>query len=414
VEAMWGVTVESEFGFQQDWECSENSRKRETSDSVSASSANLKVSPYFQQPQFSHGFEITIKPQINNKRKRLPKTKAKAKPIVTADGRRVSPFFQKNDQVEGEGGIAIISSNNKVKTKAKALAPNNKRLVSPYFLLGKNDIAVAIKSKTKAYRHFQPQEDQCPSPLKKKCGDTASMNKKRLVSPYFLHEIDDIVVVSKRKPTLKKKKENNPTYLRKSPDNGTASMNKKRLVSPYFPHEIDDIVVVSKRKPTLKKKKEKNPAYLRKSPDNVWIPPKSVHALLQEKYYEDPWKVLVICMLLNKTSGTQAKNVLQDLFELCPNAEAATMVEIKEIRKVIQSLGLQNMRSKKIKVLSEEYLRDDWTYVSDLTGIGKYASDAYAIFCTGNWKEVVPDDHKLVPYWEDLWKSEKMGNCCRD
>jgi hypothetical protein len=112
-------------------------------------------------------------------------------------------------------------------------------------------------------------------------------------------------VVSKRKPTLKKKKENNPTYLRKSPDNGTASMNKKGLVSPYFPHEIDDIVVVSKRKPTLKKKKEKNPAYLRKSPDNVWIPPKSVHALLQEKYYEDPWKVLVICMLLNKTSGTQ-------------------------------------------------------------------------------------------------------------
>jgi len=365
VEAMWGVTVESEFGFQQDWECSENSRKRETSDSVSASSANLKVSPYFQQPQLNHGFEITIKPQINNKRKRLPKTKAKAKPIVTADGRLVSPYFQKNVQVEGEGGIAIISSNNKVKTKAKALAPNNKRLVSPYFLLGKNDIAVAIKSKTKAYRHFQPQEDQCPSPLKKKCGDTASMNKKRLVSPYFLHEIDDIVVVSKRKPTLKKKK-------------------------------------------------EKNPAYLRKSPDNVWIPPKSVHALLQEKYYEDPWKVLVICMLLNKTSGTQAKNVLQDLFELCPNAEAATMVEIKEIRKVIQSLGLQNMRSKKIKVLSEEYLRDDWTYVSDLTGIGKYASDAYAIFCTGNWKEVVPDDHKLVPYWEDLWKSEKMGNCCRD
>jgi methyl-CpG-binding domain protein 4 len=68
----------------------------------------------------------------------------------------------------------------------------------------------------------------------------------------------------------------------------------------------------------------------------------------------------------------QAKNVIQDLFELCPNAEAATMVEINEIRKVIQSLGLQNKRSKKIKVLSEEYLRDDWTHVSDLTGIGKY------------------------------------------
>jgi hypothetical protein len=47
VEAMWGVPVEFEFGFQQDWECSDNSREK--SASVSASSANLMVSPYFQQ-----------------------------------------------------------------------------------------------------------------------------------------------------------------------------------------------------------------------------------------------------------------------------------------------------------------------------------------------------------------------------
>lgn len=96
------------------------------------------------------------------------------------------------------------------------------------------------------------------------------------------------------------------------------------------------------------------------------------------------------------------------------SSESATLVDIKELKKVIRSLGLQNKRSKKIQVLSESYLRDDWTHVDDLPGIGKYASDAYAIFCTGNWKDVVPDDHKLVPYWEDLWKSEKIGNCCKD
>jgi len=33
------------------------------------------------------------------------------------------------------------------------------------------------------------------------------MNNKRLVSPYFLHEIDDIVVVSNRKPTQEEERE---------------------------------------------------------------------------------------------------------------------------------------------------------------------------------------------------------------
>lgn len=362
---VWGVTAESQFVSQLEWECSGNSRKRKKS-AVTAFSSSFVVSPSFQQqPQHSDGIGNIIKSQISNKRKRLPKPKPKSKahPTVTPDGEVVSPYFLKNNEGVGEveGGIAIIRSNKKVKkVKVKAQALSNKRLVSPYFPHGKNDIVVASKYKTEASLDFQPQQVQSPRPSKKQRGDNASMNKRRLVSPYFRHEIDDIVVESKFK------------------------------------------------------KKEKNDAYLRKSPDNAWIPPKSVHALLQEKYYEDPWKVLVICMLLNKTQGVQAKNVIQDLFKLCPNAESATLVDIKELKKVICSLGLQNKRSKKIQVLSESYLRDDWTHVDDLPGIGKYASDAYAIFCTGNWKDVVPDDHKLVPYWEDLWKSEKIGNCCKD
>lgn len=35
--------------------------------------------------------------------------------------------------------------------------------------------------------------------------------------------------------------------------------------------------------------------------------------------------------------------------------------------------------------------------------LGRYAADAYAIFCTGKWKEVNPLDHKLKDYWEYLW-----------
>jgi len=36
-----------------------------------------------------------------------------------------------------------------------------------------------------------------------------------------------------------------------------------------------------------------------------WVPPVSPYGLIQEKLYKDPWKLLVACMLLNKTSGQQ-------------------------------------------------------------------------------------------------------------
>ena len=34
----------------------------------------------------------------------------------------------------------------------------------------------------------------------------------------------------------------------------------------------------------------------------------------------------------------------------------------------------------------------------ELPGIGQYASDAFAIFCEGRWRETVPHDHALRWY----------------
>ncbi|GAU43405.1 hypothetical protein TSUD_135190 [Trifolium subterraneum] len=58
--------------------------------------------------------------------------------------------------------------------------------------------------------------------------------------------------------------------------------------------------------------------------------------------------------------------------------------------------------------LSREYLADTWTYVTDLHGVGQYAADAYAIFCTGKWDEVEPDDHMLNKYWDFLRSIKHM------
>ncbi|GMP37168.1 hypothetical protein CsSME_00008978 [Camellia sinensis var. sinensis] len=44
-------------------------------------------------------------------------------------------------------------------------------------------------------------------------------------------------------------------------------------------------------------------AYKRRTPDNTWKPPRSPFSLLQEDHAHDLWRVLVICMLLNRTTG---------------------------------------------------------------------------------------------------------------
>ena len=57
-------------------------------------------------------------------------------------------------------------------------------------------------------------------------------------------------------------------------------------------------------------------AYRRKSPDNMWKPPRTTPGLLQERHAHDPWRVLVICMLLNRTSGFQVFLLIKCLFNM--------------------------------------------------------------------------------------------------
>ncbi|KAM5550288.1 methyl-CpG-binding domain protein 4 [Rosa sericea] len=166
------------------------------------------------------------------------------------------------------------------------------------------------------------------------------------------------------------------------------STNRRRKKSP-------------KIRATLTASQRKDEAYRRRTPDNTWIPPRSEFGLLQENHYHDPWRVLVICMLLNRTTGTQLKGVLSNFFTLCPNAKAATEVATRDIEEIIRSLGLHK-RAEMIQRMSQEYLGESWTHVPELPGVGKYAADAYAIFCTGMWERVKPADHKLILYWEFL------------
>ncbi|KAK9997784.1 hypothetical protein SO802_017387 [Lithocarpus litseifolius] len=160
-------------------------------------------------------------------------------------------------------------------------------------------------------------------------------------------------------------------------------------------------------KTVLSSSEKLDDAYRRKSPDNIWKPPRTTPGLLQERHAHDPWRVLVICMLLNRTTGFQARRVISNLFTLCPDAKTATEVAKEEIEKIIKTLGLQKKRASMIQRLSREYIGESWIHVTQLHGVGKYAADAYAIFCTGKWDQVRPNDHMLNHYWKFLKDRER-------
>ncbi|KAI3866824.1 hypothetical protein MKW98_002809 [Papaver atlanticum] len=194
--------------------------------------------------------------------------------------------------------------------------------------------------------------------------------------------------------------------------------NRNRLVRNAEFKDIEEIKTPEKESTTKTKKKRirKTPAfsrpltvaernceaYRRKTPDNTWKPPVSPHKLLQEDHYEDPWRVIIICMLLNVTSGKQVKKVLPDFFKLFPDAKSSLEVVPQEIEEIIWTLGIHDRRAIMIQRFSSEYLWKNWTYITDLHGVGKYAADAYAIFCTGKWDQVIPKDHMLTEYWKFL------------
>ena len=62
------------------------------------------------------------------------------------------------------------------------------------------------------------------------------------------------------------------------------------------------------------KKPSKTRAFLQPGVDPrqaLWHPPASPYGLIEEYLYQDPWKLLVACMLLNVTSGLQVNDSLQ-------------------------------------------------------------------------------------------------------
>jgi methyl-CpG-binding domain protein 4 len=137
-----------------------------------------------------------------------------------------------------------------------------------------------------------------------------------------------------------------------------------------------------------------------------WKAPISPFGLVQEPYFDDEWKVLVCCQLLNMTTHVQVRKVLHELFMKYPCPASMASAKEAELKVMLMPLGFYNKRAKALVRFSQEYLAKKWKTAKDLYGIGKYGDDAWHIFCVGDWKNVKPNDQALNKYHDWLWERE--------
>ncbi len=122
--------------------------------------------------------------------------------------------------------------------------------------------------------------------------------------------------------------------------------------------------------------------------------------LIQEDYLDDPWKMLVCCILLNQTNNKQVRPILSSVFDLIPNPMSASEVDVEVLAQVIKTTGFQNVKASRIKKLSHKWI-GGFSSVSDLPGIGRYGYDSWEIFINKR-TNIIPTDKKLLRYLEDV------------
>lgn len=133
----------------------------------------------------------------------------------------------------------------------------------------------------------------------------------------------------------------------------------------------------------------------------------SPYRYFQERYRDDPWRLLVVVMMLNQTSGKQVERVHGDFFRLWPTAEVAANGDQEAMAVVLRPLGFYNRRSKQIIKMSAVFIQRKWQKSYELPGIGKYGADSYTIFIEGLLIDDV-EDKELKRYVK--WAKERLGD----
>ncbi len=111
------------------------------------------------------------------------------------------------------------------------------------------------------------------------------------------------------------------------------------------------------------------------------------------------WQHMVAVIMLNQTGRKPVKTVFPIFMHHWPSPSKFVRASEQQVRDVIWSLGMVNVRYKRLVEMTYDFVRWDLDNATQLYGIGKYGSDSYEIFFKNNYR-VKPTDKELIRYLE--------------
>ena len=109
-----------------------------------------------------------------------------------------------------------------------------------------------------------------------------------------------------------------------------------------------------------------------------------------QQQVSNKWQHMVGVICLNCTNRRQVKKVLPNFFERWDTAEKFLLADYDDVKDIVRSLGMVNVRTKRLFQMSKDFLTWDQVDAQKLHGIGKYGSDSYEIF----YNNKIPSDVK--------------------
>jgi adenine-specific DNA glycosylase len=112
------------------------------------------------------------------------------------------------------------------------------------------------------------------------------------------------------------------------------------------------------------------------------------------------WQHMVAVIMLNQTGRKPVKTVFPVFMHHWPTPSKFVQASEQQIKDVIWSLGMVNVRTKRLQKMTWDFTIWDLDDATELYGIGKYGSDSYEIFFKNNYT-VEPTDKELKRYLEE-------------
>ena len=130
--------------------------------------------------------------------------------------------------------------------------------------------------------------------------------------------------------------------------------------------------------------------------------------LLEELFADNPWRLLLSTIFLNRTTRVQVDHVMFKFLQHWPTPECILEAQAEDVSSILQPLGMRDRRAKGIIRFTKDFVhmkkrKSDREFTEDdvmaLFYCGDYAYSTYSIFVL-NRLDVTTDDSMLATYLE--------------